>query len=138
MQLKIAQICKKCANVCRNIHCPLKWHHPVKICLKVATIANLAKMGPYFLGRGETHVSVHWTFVNLMNALCDFLRGKAHQYHSEEAKRNASACHVPWKNWFWHVRVRTVNLLIPSVRRSHSSYFFQPLENMRFQWVYIQ
>ena len=52
------------------------------------------------LRRSETHVSVHWTFINLMNALCEFLRGKAHQYHSEEAKRNAWACHVPLKNCF--------------------------------------
>ena len=27
--------------------------------------------------------------LTLMKALCEFLRGKAHQYHSEEAKRNA-------------------------------------------------
>ena len=36
------------------------------------------------------------------------------------------------------VRVRTVNHLVPSLRRSHSSYWFQQLENKRFQWVYIQ
>ena len=47
------------------------------------------------LRRGETHVYVHCPFINLMNGLNEFLRGKAHQYHSEEAKRNARACHVP-------------------------------------------
>ena len=63
-----------------------------------------AAAGP--LSRGETHVSVYWTFVNFNEG--SMWRGKAHQYHSEEAKRNASACHVPWKNWFSYVRVRTV------------------------------
>ena len=89
------------------------------------------------LSRGETHVAVLCNFINLMKLRNEFLRGKAHQYHSEEAKRNARACHVPWKNCFWHVRVRTVNLLVPSVRRYHSSYLFQQLENKRFQWVWF-
>jgi hypothetical protein len=32
-----------------------------------------------------------------MNALNDFLRGKAHLYHSGEVNRNPRACHVPSK-----------------------------------------
>ena len=45
--------------------------------------------------RGETHDAVLWSFINLMKLPNIELRGKAHQYHSEEAKRNARACHVP-------------------------------------------
>ena len=44
---------------------------------------------------GETHDAVLWSFINLMKLQNVELRGKAHQYHSEEAKRNARACHVP-------------------------------------------
>ena len=47
------------------------------------------------LCRGESHDPVLRSFINLMKLLNEFLRGKAHQYHSEEAKRNARACHVP-------------------------------------------
>ena len=50
---------------------------------------------PDILSRGEPYASVLRRFIKLMNRPNEFLRGKAHQYHSEEAKRNASACHVP-------------------------------------------
>ena len=87
---------------------------------------SLIESGNCHLWAGARPMSLYIEHsLTLMNALCEFLRGKAHQYHSEEANRNACACHVPWKNCFWHVKVRTVNLLVPSVRRSHSSYLFQ-------------
>ena len=47
------------------------------------------------LSRCETHVAVLCNFISLMKLPNEFLRGKAPQYHSEEAKRNARACHVP-------------------------------------------
>ena len=49
----------------------------------------------HILCRGETHDPVLCSFINLMKLPNEFLRGKAHQYRSEEAKRNARACHVP-------------------------------------------
>jgi hypothetical protein len=43
------------------------------------------------LGLGAPHATVLWDFVKLTKSPNDFLRGKAHQYHSGEAKR----MHVP-------------------------------------------
>ena len=48
------------------------------------------------------------------------------------SKKNARACHCPGKNHFCSGRVRTENLLIPNVRRSHSSTLLQRLENRVF------
>jgi hypothetical protein len=48
------------------------------------------------------------------------------------SKKNARACHGPGKNNFCSARVRTENLLIPNVRRSHSSTLLQRLEKRVF------
>ena len=87
-------------------------------------------------GRGETHVSVHCPFINLMNGPNEFLRARRTSIIRKKQKEMQVPAISLEKTAFdmsETVRVRTVNLLVPSVRRSHSSYLLQQLENKRFQ-----
>ena len=95
-------------------------------CQSLSTLVNAVVLS---LGSGEQYASVLRNFVKV-NEVTDWIPPRQGAPVSfGRSKKKARACHGPGKNHFCSGRVRTENLLIPSVRRSHSNTLLQLLEN---------